>query len=83
MDRGAWWATCSPWGHKDTETIEQLTYTYSFFGTLISLLGARFSQNQTEQISIKVYSFIFFPLSLYSAFSLLNILFFHKQQSHI
>ena len=78
MDRGAWWATCSLWGHKDTDTIEQLTYTHSFFGTLISLLSTRFSQNQTQQISIKAYSFTFFPLSLYSAFSLLNICFFHK-----
>ena len=24
MDRGAWWAT-SPWGHKESDTTEQLT----------------------------------------------------------
>ena len=23
MDRGAWWAACSPWGHKESDTTEQ------------------------------------------------------------
>ena len=22
MDRGAWWAACSPWGHKELDTTE-------------------------------------------------------------
>ena len=22
MDRGAWWAACSPWGHKESDTTE-------------------------------------------------------------
>ena len=25
MDRGAWQATYSPWGHKESDMIEQLT----------------------------------------------------------
>ena len=24
-DRGVWWATYSPWGHKESDMIEQLT----------------------------------------------------------
>ena len=24
MDGGAWWATYSPWGHKELDTTEQL-----------------------------------------------------------
>ena len=26
MDRGAWWATCSPWGHYMSDTTEQLHF---------------------------------------------------------
>ena len=26
MDRGAWWATYSPWGHKESDTTEQLHF---------------------------------------------------------
>ena len=26
MDRGAWWATYSPWGHKEADTAERLTH---------------------------------------------------------
>ena len=26
MDRGAWWATYSPWGHRESDTTEQLTH---------------------------------------------------------
>ena len=29
MDRGAWRATVSPWGHKELDTIEQLTLSLS------------------------------------------------------
>ena len=29
MDRGAWWATVSPWAHKESETTEQLTHVLS------------------------------------------------------
>ena len=25
MDRGAWWITWSPWGHKELEVTEQLS----------------------------------------------------------
>ena len=25
MDRGAWWASYSPWGRKESDTTEQLT----------------------------------------------------------
>ena len=28
MERGAWWATYSPWGHKESDTTERLS-TYS------------------------------------------------------
>ena len=27
MDRGAWQATCSPWGHKESDTTERLDFT--------------------------------------------------------
>ena len=27
MDRGAWWATRSPWGRKESDTTEQLSCT--------------------------------------------------------
>ena len=30
MDRGAWWATYSPWGHKELDMTEQLS-TYPTF----------------------------------------------------
>ena len=33
MDRGAWWATYSPWGHKESDTTERLS--------TCALLGAR------------------------------------------
>ena len=23
MDRGAWWAACGPWGHKESDTTER------------------------------------------------------------
>ena len=26
MDRGAWWATVSPWGHKESDMTEQLNH---------------------------------------------------------
>ena len=29
MDRGAWWATVSPWAHKESDTTEQLTHVLS------------------------------------------------------
>ena len=29
MDRGARWATVSPWGHKESDTTEQLTLSLS------------------------------------------------------
>ena len=28
IDRGAWRATCIPWGHKGSDTTEQLTRKY-------------------------------------------------------
>ena len=28
MDRGAWQATYSPWGRKESDTIEQLRHTH-------------------------------------------------------
>ena len=28
MDRGVWWATNSPWGHKDLDTTDQLHFHY-------------------------------------------------------
>ena len=29
MDRGVWWATYSPWGHKESDTTEWLTLSLS------------------------------------------------------
>ena len=26
MDRGAWWATYSPWGHKESDMTERLYF---------------------------------------------------------
>ena len=28
MDRGAWWATVSPWGHKELEMTEPTEHTH-------------------------------------------------------
>ena len=30
MDRGAWWATYSPWGHKESDTTERLNFHFRF-----------------------------------------------------
>ena len=41
-DRGAWWATCSPWGRKDPDTTEQLsTYGNSVFSFLKNCQAAQ------------------------------------------
>ena len=29
MDRGAWWAACSPWGHEELDTNERLHFHFS------------------------------------------------------
>ena len=34
MDRGAWWAACSPWGGKESDLTERLTF--SLFHTYCS-----------------------------------------------
>ena len=36
MNRGAWWATYSPWGHKESDTTERLSTAQ---GTLLSILS--------------------------------------------
>ena len=35
MDRGAWWATVSPWGCKESDSTEQLTLSLFLWGLLI------------------------------------------------
>ena len=30
MDRGAWWAIYSPWGHKELDMTEQLSFHFLF-----------------------------------------------------
>ena len=30
MDQGAWWALYNPWGHKESDTTEQLTLPHTF-----------------------------------------------------
>ena len=30
MDRGAWWAACSPWGHEELDTNERLHFHFHF-----------------------------------------------------
>ena len=34
MDRGAWWATYSPWGRKELDTTERLHFTSFNFTSL-------------------------------------------------
>ena len=36
MDRGAWWATVNPWGHKELDMTEQ-THTQSLSSTKLRL----------------------------------------------
>ena len=38
MDRGAWWAIYSPWGHKESDTTEQLTLSDTLCVDSISLI---------------------------------------------
>ena len=37
MDRGAWWATYSPWGHKELDTMEQVS-THNIKLTILAIL---------------------------------------------
>ena len=30
MEREAWWAICSPWSHKESDTTELLTLSLTF-----------------------------------------------------
>ena len=38
MDRGAWWAIYSPWGHKESDTTEQLILSDILCAYYISLI---------------------------------------------
>ena len=41
MDRGAWQATYSPWGRKESDTTEQLTQTHNLEGYNVRGKGER------------------------------------------
>ena len=41
MDRGAWWATCSPWGCKESHMTEQLTLLTVRLGGLLGQSGIK------------------------------------------
>ena len=48
MDRGAWWAAYSPWGHKELDMTEQLMLLLPI--TIPDLLNTHFFQNITARM---------------------------------
>ena len=43
MDRGAWWATYSPWGHKELDTAEGPTLHFIVKLSTLQIHGKAFS----------------------------------------
>ena len=51
MDRGAWWATYSPWGCKESDTTETAKHRCTHGGTSIDVLTSNNVQNSWADLS--------------------------------